>query len=86
MRVSVRMLSLSQVGGILPPTTRTLQDSNLTIVQLVREDAGYYECLATSKAVCIITTTLLIVHCEPLLRLFQSGFFGTWVIDQFGSD
>jgi len=51
------------VNSSFPPSTKTLTEAgNLTVVQLSREDAGVYECIASNHIASVITSTLLIVE------------------------
>ncbi|KAK2156896.1 hypothetical protein LSH36_202g01008, partial [Paralvinella palmiformis] len=49
--------------GTFPSTTKTLlNDGNLTIVNLGKEDHGVYECVASNVVTSVITTALLIIE------------------------
>ena len=56
------LLFLRQVSGIFPPSTRTLIDGgNLTIVDVIDDDQGVYECFGRNDVAGIVTTTRLII-------------------------
>ncbi len=61
--IHVSIICMLQSDGTFPPATKYLLDEgNLTIRALSREDHGTYECVATNVVTSVITTTLLIIE------------------------
>lgn len=64
---------MNQADGMFPSSTKTLVDNgNLTIVKLEKEDYGTYECIATNVVTSVIATTLLIIESKRLIDLLHS--------------
>lgn len=64
---------MKQADGMFPSSTKTLVDNgNLTIVKLEKEDHGTYECIATNVVTSVIATTLLIIESKRVKDLLHS--------------
>jgi len=67
--VGAAVTCCEQVNSSFPPSTKTMTEAgNLTVVQLSREDAGVYECIASNHIATVITSTLLIIERKTAYR------------------
>ena len=57
---------------MFPEKTKTLHnEGNLTIVQLLKEDQGNYECVASNVVASVITSSLLLIEGELFFLRFN---------------
>jgi len=65
---SLRVVLVYKIDGSLPTrSTRVrVDDGDLRLEKIRRDDHGRYECVATNIVTSVITATQLIVECKPL--------------------
>jgi len=51
-----------------------VEDGDLTLEKIRREDSGKYECVASNIVTSVITATQLIVECKTLITMLCNVF------------